>query len=211
MIRADELLKHIDEWKDQRFATGLVGIESLSQTTLDGVGKRESTESIRTLIRKLQQYKKYSIGYYMIGYESDTEESIRRDLAELCSLHVDFNQLCVVTPLPRTPLWDEIESKYGIFEKDWHRWDAKHLVWNHPHLSPDKVDELFLWGVKKLNRPPQYFRSLTRWTNLYLQSEGGGVLSCLEYLVRMPVHAFRFDVEDRDHRLFLHGPVSGRH
>lgn len=171
-IRADELLKHLDDWKDHRLATTMIGIESLSNDMLYDVGKRETIQAIKTAIRKVQESKRWSLGTYMIGYESGTEESIRSDLTELANADNDFTQLCVVKPYPRTPLWREVDSKYGIFEKDWHKWDARHLVWNHPHVSPQKMEELFQWGIRRLNRASGYFRGVARWTNLYFNRPG---------------------------------------
>jgi hypothetical protein len=37
---------------------------------------------------------------------------------------------------PQTEMWRELDSGYGIFEKDWSKDDTKHLVWNHPHCKP---------------------------------------------------------------------------
>ncbi|MEA2046324.1 MAG: radical SAM protein [Euryarchaeota archaeon] len=160
MVRADFLQKKADEWivsyeENQRngkftgFGGAAVGIESFHQSTLDGVKKKETAADIMGVLQKLKEHGLATVGYYMIGFENETVESIRADIEKLASLRLDLTQVCVVTPLPLTPLWDDIDEKYGIFEKDYHKFDGKHLVWNHPNISPTEMEQLIDWAVRK--------------------------------------------------------------
>ena len=81
------------------------------------------------------------MGYYMIGFEEDTKESLREDIKKLAALKLDITQICVITPLPQTPMWTEIEEKFGIWDHDYHHHDGKHMVWNHPHIKPEEFPE----------------------------------------------------------------------
>jgi len=196
MIRADILLQSLTDWVKKGFVAGLIGVESLSQQTLDDIGKKEKTEAITELIRKAHELNCFIVGYYMIGFETDTPDSIRRDLNNLAKLEIDFNQLCVVTPLPRTPLWYETEMKYGIFEKDWRKYDVKNLVFHHPHIKPEEMDELLVWGFKKLNPPIRYLNGIGRLIRRYSQKKPF-------YLLASPIQALPFDQKDRRSRWFF--------
>src|SRR5207302_506351 len=77
-----------------------------------------------------------SQGYYIIGLSPETPESIAEDLRTLASLELDTTQITIVTPHPQTEMWRELESRFGILEKDWSKFDTKQLVWNHPHCAP---------------------------------------------------------------------------
>ena len=149
MARADYLRDKIDEWAEMRLKNGkrmsgfggaAIGIENIHQERLDDIKKKEGTEDILDTVRKLRKNGLGTVGYYMIGFESDTKESLKEDIPQLAALKLDITQICVLTPLPQTPLWAEIVEKYGIWDHDYHHYDGKHLVWNHPHIKPEEID-----------------------------------------------------------------------
>jgi radical SAM superfamily enzyme YgiQ (UPF0313 family) len=118
------LKKKVDEWissgerksrvgKHTGFGGAAVGIESFHQSTLNGIKKKENAADILGVIQKIRAHGLGIVGYYMIGFENDTIESIKADIKKLVSLGLDLAQICVVTPPPSTPLWYDISKKYG--------------------------------------------------------------------------------------------------
>ncbi len=196
MIRADVLLKHLPDWSKKGLVGAFIGIESLSQHTLDALQKKEKVEIITELVRKTHELKCFIIGYYMIGYETDTSNSIRRDLYNLANLRIDLHQLCIITPLPRTPFWYKTDMKYGIFEKDWRKYDTKHLVFNHPHIKPEEMEELLAWGCQHLNSTGRYVSCIQRMSRRYLMARPA-------HLFTAPVQALTFDHKDRRSQWFF--------
>jgi radical SAM superfamily enzyme YgiQ (UPF0313 family) len=201
MLRADRLLQRLTPWVKNGMEAGFIGVESLSQATLDAVGKRESTGIIREAVAKMHEHNCYTLGYYMIGFENETEATIRENVKELAGYGIDFHQVCVVTPLPKTPLWYEIDKKYGIFERDYRKYDLKHSVFNHPHIKPLEMEELLRWSFNTLNTPSHYFGSIKRLIGRYV--EGEGALKAWYHLLSVPVKAQFYDDRDRHRRRFL--------
>jgi len=206
MARADYLRDKIDEWAKMRqmprkrdgggrnpvsgFAGAAIGIENFHQEVLDDVTKRERTEEILETVEKLQHHGLGTVGYYMIGFASDTKESINEDIGKLASLKLDLTQICVLTPLPKTLLWEEIEERYGIFDRDYHNFDGKHLVWNHPKISAEEMERILDWSMRKVNPRTAPFRSSARiWTNAYRCAGLAGIREIFSYIFR----ANRFD------------------
>ena len=120
----------------------LFGIESFHQEVLKQIHKGEKVEAVMELAGRLNRAGRYAQGYYIIGFPSETPESIREDLKTLAGLELDVTQITIVTPHPRTQLWGELEAKYGIFERDWAKFDTKHLVWGHPNCGPGSLEAL---------------------------------------------------------------------
>jgi len=118
-------------------------------------------EAVLELSRRLNSAGKYAQGYYIIGFPSETPESIREDLRALAALELDVTQITIVTPHPRTALWNGLESEYGIFEKDWAKFDTKHLVWRHPRCGPGTLEGLLQEGFE-LCYGPTWLRRTTR-------------------------------------------------
>jgi radical SAM superfamily enzyme YgiQ (UPF0313 family) len=172
------------------FAGAAIGIENLHQEVLDGVAKREGAGEIMETVEKLKSYGLGTVGYYMIGFPTDTAASIREDVERLASLKLDLTQICVLTPLPRTKLWEEVAGRYGISDLDYHHFDGKHLVWNHPNISPEEMEQLLDWSMRRVNPRTAPLRSSARiWRKAYGEAGVAGVRVLLSCLVR----ANRFD------------------
>ena len=194
MARADYLRKKINDWADMRVKNGrkvagfggaAIGIENLHQERLDQIKKKEGTEDILETVRLLQARGLGTIGYYMIGFEEDTEESLREDIAKLAALKLDITQICVITPLPQTPMWTEIEEKFGIWDHDYHHYDGKHMVWNHPHIRPESFPKILDWSFKQVYPWSTPLRTSARvWGNAYRYGGWTGVKEVASYISR---------------------------
>ncbi|MEF8836063.1 MAG: radical SAM protein [Candidatus Thermoplasmatota archaeon] len=165
MARVDILDNNLERWYQKGFSGTHVGIESLHQDSLDSVEKRIDVEKTLDLLERLEEKNAFMIGYYMIGFEEDTIPDIKESIKKLSEYSLDMLQICVVTPLPQTPLWDEISEKYGIIEEDWSKWDTKHLVWDHPNLTQREISDVLEWGFQEAYPRTKFIKSPT---NFYL-------------------------------------------
>jgi hypothetical protein len=150
MTRVDYLLQHFDEWQSRGLSGVLIGVESMDQQGLDVLRKRSTMEMLYEAVALCRNHGIVMVGFYIIGLESDTEESIRSSIWKLRELDFDLVQMCVLTPLPQTPLWRRIQERYGINTTDYSQFDGKHLVWNHPALSKQQMEDLLQWSFKVL-------------------------------------------------------------
>ncbi len=146
--RVDLLLRNFDDWRRCGMEGALFGIESFHQDILKQMHKNEKAQSAFELADRLDRAGMYAQGYYIIGLPPETPESIAADLRTLASLKLDVTQITIVTPHPQTEMWHELDSGYGIFEKDWSKFDTKNLVWNHPHCAPGVLESLLEKGFE---------------------------------------------------------------
>lgn len=146
--RVDLFLRNFDEWQKCGLEGALFGIESFHQDILKQMHKNEKAQAAFELAQKLNRAGLYAQGYYIIGLPPETPESIAEDLRTLASLEFDTTQITIVTPHPQTEMWRDLESRFGIFEKDWSKFDTKHLVWNHPHCAPGVLESLLEQGFR---------------------------------------------------------------
>lgn len=192
MTRADRLTKSLEDWSKRGFTGANIGIENFSQGILDAMGKREKVEEIIEVIERLHKMYKSVVGYYMIGFENESLDSIKEDVKRLARLKLDMTQICILTPLPKTPLWHEIKEKYGIFEKDWHRYDLHHLVWNHPSIAPEEMERLLGWSLKLVHPLTGFARTARKTIKNYNAGEGR-ILGGWRYMLGSVIKASSFD------------------
>jgi radical SAM superfamily enzyme YgiQ (UPF0313 family) len=164
MTRADFISKKLDVWDNGSLGLAGVGLglESFNSEVLQRINKKEKAQEILDAVEKVHEKGIGIIGYYMIGFDNENKDSIKESLKQVGELKLEATQLCIITPLPETPLWNEIDEKYGIFEKDWHKYNTKHLVWNHPTISPKEMEELLYFGFDKANPRRTVFRRLNK-------------------------------------------------
>lgn len=168
----DMLYKHLDIWYENGLAGAFMGIESLNQRNLDEVHKKLKVEQIELLFRDLEEFDIFINGTYIIGYENDTETLVKNSIDRLNEFSIDILQINVLTPLPRTKLWDHIDERYGIFERDWSKWDAKNLVWNHPHISKKDMKGLLNWCSYHAYPPQRLIQTPVKYFNLHKKRLG---------------------------------------
>ena len=166
MPRVDTLEREFNDWFESGLSGVFIGIENLRQSSLDDMGKNFTVKQTTEILRALEGVHAFTVGYYMIGFEDDTVTSIKRDIKELNRYSIDMLQTCVLTPLPRTELWDHIDEKYGIFEKDWSKWDMKNLVWNHPTLSQDDIKDLLKWVFRTAYPQKRFIQTPMKYLTL---------------------------------------------
>jgi len=147
--RVDLFLRNFNDWQECGMEGALFGIESFHQDILKQMHKNEKVQAAFELAERLNRAGLYAQGYYIIGLPSETPESIAEDLRTLASLKLDTTQITIVTPHPQTEMWRELDSNFGIYEKDWSKYDTKHLVWNHPHCAPGALESLLENGFRR--------------------------------------------------------------
>jgi radical SAM superfamily enzyme YgiQ (UPF0313 family) len=184
MTRTDILSKNYMHWSDMGMIGAMVGIESLKQLNIDTIKKKTNVNRSIDVINQLLKKGLMLIGFYMIGYEDDTPESIQKDIEFLSLLGLDLIQVCVLTPLHRTPLWSYIEKKYGAIDPDLNNHNMKNLVWNHPTISKKTMKELLLKSYKVLY--PENHLEYARSKNSNMEVNGSSFSINKNDIITMP-------------------------
>lgn len=161
--RAAIFSHHLDTWYERGLRAPSIGAEAMNQNALNDVNKLQHVDEIIEFARRTNEKRgMYRMVNYMIGYENMTVEDTVYDIERINKLGFEAHGINIITPFPKTPLWDKIESKYGIFEHSHSKYDTKHLVWNHPFISPDQMHRLHKKAIRILNNPfKTYFKFIT--------------------------------------------------
>ena len=94
------------------------GIESGSQRILDLVKKDIRLGDIFQAVKWAKEEGVRILGYFMIGFPTETEKTIQESIAFSKKLPLDDISVFFLTPFPGTELYHSAH-RYGVFEKDW--------------------------------------------------------------------------------------------
>ncbi|HET6494712.1 MAG TPA: radical SAM protein, partial [Thermoleophilia bacterium] len=113
-----------------------LGLESVSQETLDHFEKSQTVGDIEEAIDILHQYGVRSHGMFVLGAEHDNAESVRDTATFALKNRIDTVMLNILTPLPGTRQFADLETEGRLITKDWALYDAQHVVFRPRHMSP---------------------------------------------------------------------------
>ncbi len=183
--RPNFLYKHLDDWAGRGMSGCFIGIESFDDKVLKHwhKGYRTAVQNL-DLVRRLQEKSMVITGYYIIGHESQDRARIKEELRFLRTLRLDTTQINILTPLPATDSWRDLQARFGIHETDWHKWDNHHLVWNHPRVSKAEMEGLLHWGLRHCHPNTGMVRTWVKSLRGFGGSYLGGLRFYLESILR---------------------------
>jgi radical SAM superfamily enzyme YgiQ (UPF0313 family) len=113
-----------------------VGLESTNPQTLKLYNKHQSLEDIEHCIRKLHANKIRIHGMFVFGADTDTVQTLRETGRFARRMGIDTVQFMILTPLPDTETYHQLEREGRILVRDWSLYDAQHVVFKPKNMSP---------------------------------------------------------------------------
>ncbi len=158
--RVDESL--LDLMHSAGFRSLKVGIESAD---LDVLRKSKrmpiALEYQEKMIKHCDKIGMKVVGFYVIGLENDTEDTVKATLKYSKKLNTDFANFTICTPIPGTEFYDIVKEK--IKTDNYDLFDNFHVTFDHPELSEDmimKYQEKALVGYYL--RPRYFYKYFTK-------------------------------------------------
>ena len=140
-IVRDEDILHL--YKAAGFFYVLMGVETVTDSTLDKIRKGSSVDDAYNAVRLLRRHGILSIVDYIFGIEEETPRTLWRGLRGLMKYDGDFVNALYITPHSWTAMGREMQAA-PIVEPDLWKWDYRHQIVGVNSLTPA---QLFL-GVK---------------------------------------------------------------
>ena len=122
----------------------LMGFETFSEESLKESHKRNTVDSYQRVVRKFHERGVTVLGTFMLGFDGDTEESIRKMPDYIEEIGVDIPRFAILTPYPGTPVFDRLEREGRIITRDWRCYDSIHAPYTPAHFSPRELEQLLV-------------------------------------------------------------------
>ena len=133
--------------KEAGCVSWLVGFESISQKTLDEIGKTSNrVEEYFQAVKNIHGHGMAVIGSFMFGFDSDTKDVFDETLKTIKELEIDVADFCILTPVIGTPVFNKLEKEGRILTKDWSKYDMKNVAFEPKNMTPEEL----LQGVRRM-------------------------------------------------------------
>ena len=140
-----------------------LGLESISQEGLDGLGKSwVKVADHEALLGRLRDAGIMPSSEMMVGLDSDTPDSLRATLDFVNRARIAIPRFYILTPIPGSPLYDQMRQQGRLVTEDWERFDGSQAVHRPARMTPEELTELYWW----LNRQVFSWRSILHRTLL---------------------------------------------
>ena len=139
-----------------------VGVESFDEEVLKASGRFSVTKDQQLIkIRELEKNKVQVSAMYILGFPTDTDETINKTIDYSKKLNTTYAQFSVWTPYPGTPVFNEYKDK--ITAKNYDEFDQYHLVYDHNLFDKKNIRKYLSKAYSsyylRINWLFKYFRS----------------------------------------------------
>ena len=114
------------------------GVESADNSILSEAGRKGMEADLQYETVKLcEELGMKTVCFYILGFISDTEESMQRTIDYATKLNSSMAQFGIMTPYPGTRLFEQIEDR--VVTRDWKKYTTYNPVVRLDHLTPEQV------------------------------------------------------------------------
>jgi Radical SAM superfamily len=140
-IQVDTMCHRIPNFIEKAGRAGVqrvfIGLENINPDSL--IGSRKNQNKIteyRTMLQEWHRVGALTIAGYILGFPTDTEESILRDIGIIQrELPIDLLEFFVLTPLPGSQDHKELHERGVSLEPDMNLYDSAHVTAPHARMS----------------------------------------------------------------------------
>jgi hypothetical protein len=139
-----------------------VGLESVSADSLDETNK--NFNQVRKFEDQIKMFHDHGIMVnpgMVFGFDNDDVSVFETALEFLVRNRVELAYFNVLTPLPGTALYERYDREGRIFDKDWSKYDGKHVVFQPRRMTPEQLLEGFFWANHQFYSWPSIWRRLS--------------------------------------------------
>jgi Radical SAM superfamily len=166
-IQVDTLCHKIPNFIEKATKGGarrvFIGMENINPDNLIGAKKRQNKiTDYREMLQKWRAHGALTFAGYILGFPSDTKESILRDIEIIKrELPIDILEFFFLTPLPGSEDHKVLWQKGVWMHPDLNKYDLNHRVSHHPKMSDAEWEDAYR-AAWKAYYTPEHIRTILR-------------------------------------------------
>ncbi|OGW79369.1 MAG: hypothetical protein A3G33_03240 [Omnitrophica bacterium RIFCSPLOWO2_12_FULL_44_17] len=136
----DEALLRV--MKDAGCYSFSLGIESGSQKILNDMKKRQTLAEIRKKVELIDKVGINTMGFFIIGYPTETIEDIKATISFAKSLPLNCASFNIFKPYPGTEIYDQLKKQNRVNSLDWSTFHYDKVSWDGGNVSRTDIKKL---------------------------------------------------------------------
>ncbi len=152
----------LDLMKKAGCVTLYIGFESVDPESLIAMKKSQTVEEIRYGIREIRKRGIHIHGMFVFGFDTDTPAKARATVSFALKEKIDTTQFMILTPLPGTGTYKDLDRENRIPDHNWDDFDAHHVKFRPLHFTPLELQYAQIEAHARFYSPWQVVRRLLR-------------------------------------------------
>ena len=134
-----------------------IGFESLNQHAMHQHQKRHNRVAEYELAVKMLHDRGVMINAsFVFGLDGDTSSVFDATTEWAISKGIETATFHILTPYPGTELYEKYTTSKRILHHNWDLYDTRHVVFSHPNMSRDTIEEGYV----------RSYKSFYKWANI---------------------------------------------
>jgi radical SAM superfamily enzyme YgiQ (UPF0313 family) len=139
-----------------------IGLESFSQASLESAGKTiNRPDDYREIIRLIHQNGIMVQAGIVFGFDTDTENTFDETLHACEQLGIDGATVSILTPLPKTPVYNDFLKSGRLLDRDWSAYNGKTQVAFIPkQMTAEQLFDGYMRFRRKFYSLPSFIKRM---------------------------------------------------
>lgn len=112
-----------------------IGFESINPQSLKDMNKHQTVDDIKRSIRVFHDNGIEVHGMFIVGNDADTKDVFRMTADFSRNSKIDYVQYSILTPLPGTRTYAQLEKEQRILHKEWELYDGLHALFTPKNMT----------------------------------------------------------------------------
>ena len=160
--RVAENLELVEKAAESGCSGVLIGFESINSNSLIGGNKMiNKPNEYANITSNLQRHKIMVLGSFIFGFDEDDKTVFENTLNFIEHSKIDLLHYAIVTPFPRTKLFERLQAENRILTYDWSKYDGTRVVYTPAKMTAEELQNGYFYIYKKSHSVPSIFRRMT--------------------------------------------------
>lgn len=116
-----------------------IGLESVSQDSLDSIKKANKVKNYAQAIKKIRKHGVAIQGMFVFGFDTDKLTIFSKTLKAIKNWKIDVAHFSILTPFPGTPVYERLEQDGRILTKDWAKYTFGNVVFEPKNMTKKEL------------------------------------------------------------------------
>ncbi len=144
-----------------------VGLESVNPKTLELYNKHQTVDQIKSAISSFRKHQIHIHGMFVFGSDADDLQTIFDTVTFARKTRVDSVQFLILTPLPGTPVFNNLTKEGRIFNHDWSYYDGHNIVYEPTLMTAYELQVETFRAMNKFYSYPSVLRYIIKFDRWY--------------------------------------------
>lgn len=155
-----------------------IGFESINPRSLEIYNKKLDLGDIKDSIHTLHRHGFHIHGMFVLGSDEDEASTVKETASFAICMKINTVQFMMLTPLPGSILYKQMEQENRLLTKNWSLYDGHHVVYKPKRMAPWVLEAETVKAMKRFYSRWQYVKPMLamHWKTGFLRRVGHDIV-----------------------------------